>query len=98
MKESDVIEIVSPVGHPRVQAQAPRRVLETLSGRSVGFIWNQYQATGNFWPRLERALEELCQPRAVQRAYKANTWSPLDKERFRELAHSVDYMVVGVGA
>lgn len=93
-----MIEIVSPVGHPRASAQAPRRLLETLGGRSVGFIWNQYQATRNFWPRLEQALQDLCQPRAVQRAYKTNTWSPLDKERFRELARSVDYMVVGVGA
>jgi hypothetical protein len=93
-----MIEIVSPVGHPRVQAQAPRRVLETLAGRSVGFIWNQYQATVSFWPRLERALEDLCRPRAVERAYKTNTWSPLGKERFQEIARSVDYLVVGVGA
>jgi hypothetical protein len=98
MKENEVIELVSPLGHPRVQAQAARRVLEILAGRSVGFIWNQYQATGNFWPRLERALEELCRPRAVARAYKANTWSPLEKERFRELARGADYLVVGVGA
>ena len=93
-----MIEIVSPVGHPRVRTQAARRVLETLAGRSVGFIWNQYQATAHFWPRLERALQALCQPRAIERAYKTNTWSPLDKARFQELSLGVDYMVVGVGA
>jgi len=93
-----VIELISPVGHPRVQAQAERRRLDTPVGRRVGFIWNQYPATRNFWPRLERALEDLCQPSLVQRAYKTNTWSPLDKASFREIASAVDYLVVGVGA
>lgn len=93
-----MIELISPVGHPRVQAQAERRRLDTPVGRRVGFIWNQYPATRNFWPRLERALEDLCQPSLVQRAYKTNTWSPLDKASFREIASAVDYLVVGVGA
>jgi hypothetical protein len=34
----------------------------------------------------------------VQRAYKSNTWMPLEKPKFAELAASVDYLVVGVGA
>ena len=93
-----MIELISPVGHPRVQAQAERRRLDTPVGRRVGFIWNQYPATRNFWPRLERALEDLCRPSLVQRAYKTNTWSPLDKASFREIASAVDYLVVGVGA
>ena len=93
-----MIELISPVGHPRIQAQANRRSLDTPVGRGVGFIWNQYQATRNFWPRLERALEELCKPSLVKRAYKANTWSPLEKTKFKEIAGAVDYLVVGVGA
>jgi len=93
-----VIELVSPLGYPRVEAQAERRALDTPLGKRVGFIWNQYSVTQNFWPRLERALEKLTEAPAVQRAYKSNTWMPLDKPKFEELAGNVDYLVVGVGA
>jgi hypothetical protein len=93
-----MIELVSPVGHPRVEAQAARKRLDSPVGRRVGFIWNQYQTTRNFWPRLERAVETLCKPPAVERAYKSNTWMPLERDRFGEVASQVDYLVVGVGA
>ena len=93
-----MIELVSPVGHPRIEAQAARRALDTPIGKRVGFIWNQYPVTRNFWPRLERAMESLCKPPSVQRAYKGNTWTPLEKPKFEEIAAAVDYLVVGVGA
>ncbi len=93
-----MIELISPVGHPRIEAQAQRRPLATPVGRRVGFIWNQYQTTSNFWPRFEGALEALCKPPKVERAYKSNTWTPLDQARFEELAAAVDYLVIGVGA
>jgi hypothetical protein len=93
-----VIELISPIGHPRVEQQAERRRLDTPVGRRLGFIWNQYQTTRNFWPRLEREIEALCKPPAVQRAYKSNTWTPLDGKGFGELSASVDCLVIGVGA
>lgn len=93
-----MIELVSPVGYPRFEAQAQRRFLDTPVGRRLGFIWNQYQTTRNFWPRLERAVEDLCKPPVVQRAYKSNTWTPLDTTQFGELSAAVDYLVIGVGA
>ena len=93
-----MLELVSPIGYPRMQSQAQRRSLETPIGRRVGFIWNQYPVTRNFWPRLERAMESLCKPPSVQRAYKGNTWTPLEKPKFEEIAAAVDYLVVGVGA
>lgn len=93
-----MIELISPVGYPRIEEQARRRSLDTPVGRRVGFIWNQYQTTRNFWPRFESAFEALCKPPAVERAYKSNTWTPLDKTRFDELAAAVDYLVIGVGA
>ena len=52
-----MIELVSPIGHPRVEAQAARRAMDTPVGKRVGFIWNQYSVTKNFWLRLERAIE-----------------------------------------
>ena len=93
-----MIELVSPIGHPRVESQARRKALGTPVGRRLGFIWNQYQTTRNFWPRLERAVEAVCKPASVKRAYKANTWTPLDKAKFGELAAAVDCLVIGVGA
>ena len=93
-----MIELVSPVGHPRIEEQAQRKSLGTPVGRRVGFIWNQYQTTRIFWPLLERSVEEACRPSSVQRAYKSNTWTPLDKDRFGELAAGADYLVIGVGA
>ena len=93
-----MIELVSPIGHPRQEQQAERRPLETPFGKRMGFIWNQYQTTQGFWPRFEQAFESLVKPLAVERAYKSNTWTPLEAERFSGLSRSVDYLIVGVGA
>lgn len=93
-----MLELIDPVGYPRLQAQAERRALDTPLGRRVGFIYNQYPATRAFWPRLELALAQLANPSHVERAYKLNTWAPLDPAKFRQLADAVDYLVVGVGA
>ena len=93
-----MIELISPIGYPRVEAQAQRRTLDTPIGRRVGFIWNQYQATKQFWPHLESAVEAVCKPASVERAYKSNTWMPIEKARFAELGKNVDYLVIGVGA
>ena len=93
-----MLELVSPVGYPRIQAQAERRSLDTPVGRRVGFIWNQYPVTIGFWQRFERAFEELCKPAGIERAYKNNTWAPLEPAKFKQAAAAVDYFVVGVGA
>ena len=93
-----MIELVSPIGRPRTQAQAARKRLGEVGAKRVGFVWNQYQTTRKFWPRLEAAVEDVCKPSAVQRAYKSNTWMPLEQNRFSELTAQTDYLVVGVGA
>ena len=93
-----MLELVSPVGYPRVQAQAERRSLDTPVGRRVGFIWNQYPVTIGFWQRFEHAFEELCRPAGIERAYKNNTWAPLEPAKFKQVAAAVDFFVVGVGA
>ena len=93
-----MIELVSPLGYPNVEGDAKRATLASLAGQRVGFIWNQYPVTRGFWPKLEAAVEGVCKPSRVERAYKSNTWMPLEKEKFDALASSVDYLVVGVGA
>ena len=93
-----MLELISPVGHPRKEAQASRRSLATPVGQRMGFIYNQYPVTLGFWALLERELEALCTPPQIERAYKSNTWAPLEPAKFKQLADAVDYIVVGVGA
>ena len=93
-----MLELIDPVGIPRTEAQAARRALNTPIGRRMGFIYNQYPATRGFWARFEHALEALCTPAHIERAYKNNTWAPLEPEKFKLIAGAVDYLVVGVGA
>ena len=93
-----MIELISPIGLPPARAQVQAKGLSDPAGRRVGFIWNQYQTTRGFWPHLERAVQALCKPASVERAYKPNTWMPLDKERMSALCAQVDYLVIGVGA
>ena len=93
-----MLELIDPVGHPRIEAQAGRRSLATPVGQRMGFIYNQYPVTLGFWARLERELEDLCRPPHIERAYKTNTWAPLEPAKFKQIAGAVDYFVVGVGA
>ena len=93
-----MLELVNPVGYPRIQAQASRRSLDTLVGRRLGIIYNQYPVTRGFWARLEHDLDSLCKPSKIERAYKTNTWVPLEADKFKQIADAVDYFVVGVGA
>jgi hypothetical protein len=94
-----MIELVSPLGRTRkVAQQSPVKRLESPAGLRLGFVWNQYQTTKGFWSRLESSVEAACRPSSIERAYKSNTWMPLEKDRFRALSEEVDYLVVGVGA
>lgn len=90
--------VISPVGQARVEAHAERKKLGSAVGRSVGFLWNQYPTTRDFWEQFEKALQAAGKPPRVQRAYKKNTWMPLEQQQFNELTAQVDYLVVGVGA
>jgi len=93
-----MIELISPLGRVPEAAHDTRQRLDTLAGKRVGFIWNQYPATRGFWPHLEREIEAQALAGRVERAYKSNTWMPLEAQRFSELATAVDCLVIGVGA
>ena len=90
--------IVSPLGQARVESHAERKHLGSAVGRSVGFLWNQYPTTKDFWEQFEKSMALAGKPPTVLRAYKKNTWMPLEKNQFSELTSQVDYLVVGVGA
>ena len=93
-----MIELVSPLGRVPEAAHNTCKRLDTIAGKRVGFIWNQYPATRGFWPHLEREIEAQARAGRVERAYKSNTWMPLEAPRFSELATAVDCLVIGVGA
>ena len=93
-----MIELISPRGRMPEAAPTTRKRLDTVAGKRVGFIWNQYPATRGFWPHLEREIEAQAGAGRVERAYKSNTWMPLEAPRFSELAAAVDCLVIGVGA
>jgi hypothetical protein len=93
-----MIELISPRGRAPEAARTTGKRLDTVAGKRVGFIWNQYPATRGFWPHLEREIEAQAGAGRVARAYKSNTWMPLEAPRFSELATAVDCLVIGVGA
>jgi hypothetical protein len=93
-----MIELISPRGRVPEAARTTRRRLDTVAGKRVGFIWNQYPATRGFWPHLEREIEAQAGAGRVVRAYKSNTWMPIEAPRFSDLLTEVDCLVIGVGA
>ena len=93
-----MFELISPIGLPPARSRVKAKRMPELVGRRVGFIWNQYQTTRGFWPHLERVVESVCKPASVERAYKANTWMPLEQENLSQLCGRADYLVIGVGA
>jgi hypothetical protein len=93
-----MFQVCDPTGLPPFSAGKKSKTLSTLVNRKVAFVWNQYASTTRFWPELEKAVEALYEPLAVQRIYKENTWSPAQREALDKTLAASDYLVVGVGA
>ncbi len=93
-----MFQVYDPTGLPAAHAVTKRRTLSTLVNKNVGFIWNQYVSTNRFWPELEKSIEAIYEPHAVQRIYKENTWSPAPRDKLDKTLAQSDYLVVGVGA
>lgn len=93
-----MLQVYDPMGLPPSHAKKRRKTLSTLLNRRVAFVWNQYASTKRFWPELERAVDALYEPIAVQRIYKENTWSPAERDQLDKTLADSDYLVVGVGA
>ena len=93
-----MLQAYSPIGFPAAGVNKARRNLDSLHGKKIGFLWNQYNTTQRFWPRFEEAVVARNEPGAVLRAYKENTWTPLAGDKLREFLLGIDCAVVGVGA
>lgn len=92
------IELFDPVGDIEEVKAKPQRVLETLSGKRVGLIFNQHVSALAFWKALEDEIGATLKPASMKRVYKTNTWAPAPRADALALIDETDYALVGVGA
>lgn len=97
--ESFKLVVYDPVGQPEATGESrPRKALNGVKDKSVGYIFNGHASAAVFWKRFEEVAEEVLQPRQSHRVYKQNTFAPAPKEQVEEVARVSDYALVGVGA
>ncbi len=92
------IVIFDPVADVEVPQRADERVLDTLSGKAVGYIFNQHVSALAFWKHLEANVETALEPSRTVRVYKANTWAPALAPDVDRVLEETAYALVGVGA
>jgi hypothetical protein len=82
-------EKAAPVGQP-----APR--LDTLKGKTIGFISNGKEGTKGFFAHLDRVLREEYGVASVVSRTKSNYSAPADAHIVAEI-RSWDAVVSGIG-
>ena len=92
------IVLFDPVGDIEVSERAEEKILDTLKGKAVGYVFNQHVSSLVFWKHLEQNMESAVEPSSVLRVYKANTWAPAPKGEIERVIQETDYALVGVGA
>jgi ABC-type microcin C transport system duplicated ATPase subunit YejF len=92
------IQLFDPVFEVELVKQQEERRLESLTGKKVGYIFNQHVSALAFWRSLEAQIESKLKPAAVHRLYKTNTWASAPKAEVEELIRQTDYALIGVGA
>ena len=92
------IQLFDPVGEVEAVERKPARILETLNGRRVGYVFNQHVSAIAFWKAMETEIEHTLRPSAASRIYKSNTWAPAPRADANRVLEEVDYVLVGVGA
>ena len=92
------ILLFDPVGDIEVPERVEEKILDTLKGKAVGYVFNQHASSLVFWKYLEQNVENALDPSNVLRVYKPNTWAPAPKEEIERVIRETDYALVGVGA
>jgi hypothetical protein len=82
-------EIAPPLGQP-----APR--LDTLAGKTIGFISNGKEGTKGFFAHLERILRDEFAATHVITRVKSNFSAPADPHIVAEIGNW-DAVVTGIG-
>ena len=92
------IQLFDPVGVVDMGEVKEERLLESLTGKRAGCVFNQHVSALAFWKGMEDELQATLNPASVHRVYKANTWAPAPKAEIERLIQETDYALVGVGA
>jgi hypothetical protein len=92
------ILLFDPVADIDLPERAEEKVLDTLKGKVVGYIFNQHNSSLVFWKRLEENVESALEPSSTLKVYKPNTWAPAPKDKIDRVIQETDYALVGVGA
>lgn len=92
------ILLLDPTGVVAKTERQEERVLEVLTGKKVGYVFNQHTSALDFWKALEQEVDLTLRPSSVLRVYKENTWAPAPKAEVDRLVRETDYALVGVGA
>ena len=92
------IQIFDPVGEIEAFERRLEATLSNLTGRRVGFIFNQHISAQAFWKALEQQIELALAPSAIERVHKDNTWAPAPKADIARVLARTDYALIGVGA
>lgn len=93
------MRVFDPSGEiKRISGSKPRQLLETVTGKRVGFLWGGHGATATFWPVLEEVVQEMFRPSEVSKLYKESTFNPAPLPQVEEFASKIDYAIIGVGA
>ena len=92
------IIMLDPVGDiERVHARE-EHPLDGLTGKRIGFIFNQHTSALAFWKAFEQEVESRLAPAAMHRVYKTNTWAQAPKAELEQLVAETDFALIGVGA
>ena len=90
------IVLFDPVGDIEVSERVDEKVLDTLKGKAVGYVFNQHGPSLIFWKYLEQNVESALEPSSVLRVYKPNKAAPATKGEIEQVIRETDYALVGV--
>jgi hypothetical protein len=91
-----VLQVLDPTNEVRPLLAEPAPRLETLAGKTIGFISNGKEGTKGFFAHLDRRLREECGVAEVVIRVKSNFSAPADPHIVAEIA-GWDVVVTGIG-
>jgi hypothetical protein len=92
------IQLFDPVAEVEQVERRAERVLDSVKGKRVGYVFNQHVSSLLFWKHLEREVAARLGPSSEFKVYKPNTWAQAPKAEMEELLRRTDLALVGVGA
>ena len=92
------ILLFDPVGDIDLPERVEEKVLDTLKGKVVGYIFNQHNSSLVFWKHLEENVESALEPSKALKVYKPSHTTPAAQDEIERVVRETDYALVGVGA